>query len=278
MSDIFDEMHGKIFTDEEEKQIQIQGHEEYLRFLEDQNRGLKNAETENENDNGNGGDVLGDNYSYVVNSISQNKKPKKVSIENQDEKTKATSTLLGRKTGNLSGTGNHGANAKDNQRDKKVRSLVAYVKDIANGESIKCNAGKFDNPNIKNQFGSSFVQNMSFLNTKFYKIICYQKDFKNHENDNIIHRNKGLKNKNIIMKMLEKEKNELFVSLMKAKLYNYEEIAELIKKHLPLDENDIELNAFKDAAKSLINELESNKSRTNVFKPVDYITIEELED
>ena len=59
MSDIFDEMHGKIFTDEEEKQIQIQGHEEYLRFLEDQNRGLKNAETENENDNGNGGDVLG---------------------------------------------------------------------------------------------------------------------------------------------------------------------------------------------------------------------------
>ena len=278
MSDIFDEMHGKIFTDEEEKQIQIQGHEEYLRFLEDQNRGLKNAETENENDNGNGGDVLGDNYSYVVNSISQNKKPKKVSIENQDEKTKATSTLLGRKTGNLSGTGNHGANAKDNQRDKKVRSLVAYVKDIANGESIKCNVGKFDDPNIKDQFGSSFVQNMSFLNTKFYKIICYQKDFKNHENDNIIHRNKGLKNKNIIMKMLEKEKNELFVSLMKAKLYNYEEIAELIKKHLPLDENDKKLNAFKDAVKSLINELESNKSRTNVFKPVDYITIEELED
>lgn len=278
MSNIFDEIHGKIFTDEEEKQIQIQGHEEYLRFLEDQNRGLKNAETENENDNGNGGDVLGDNYSYVVNSISQNKKPKKVSIENQDEKTKASSTLLGRKTGNLSGTGNHGANAKDNQRDKKVRSLVAYVKDIANGESIKCNVGKFDDPNIKNQFGSSFVQNMSFLNTKFYKIICYQKDFKNHENDNIIHRNKGLKNKNIIMKMLEKEKNELFVSLMKAKLYNYEEIAELIKKHLPLDENDEKLNAFKDAVKSLINELESNKSRTNVFKPVDYITIEELED
>ena len=145
-------------------------------------------------------------------------------------------------------------------------------------ESIKCNVGKFDDPNIKNQFGSSFVQNMSFLNTKFYKIICYQKDFKNHENDNIIHRNKGLKNKNIIMKMLEKEKNELFVSLMKAKLYNYEEIAELIKKHLPLDENDKKLNAFKDAVKSLINELESNKSRTNVFKPVDYITIEELED
>lgn len=278
MSNIFDEIHGKIFTDEEEKQIQIQGHEEYLRFLEDQNRGLKNAETENENDNGNGGDVLGDNYSYVVNSISQNKKPKKVSIENQDEKTKASSTLLGRKTGNLSGTGNHGANAKDNQRDKKVRSLVAYVKDIANKESIKCNVGKFDDPNIKDQFGSSFVQNMSFLNTKFYKIICYQKDFKNHENDNIIHRNKGLKNKNIIMKMLEKEKNELFVSLMKAKLYNYEEIAELIKKHLPLDENDEKLNAFKDAVKSLINELESNKSRTNVFKPVDYITIEELED
>lgn len=116
---------------------------------------------------------------------------------------------------------------------------------------------------------------MSFLNTKFYKIICYQKDFKN---DNIIHRNKDLKNKNIIMKMLEKEKNELFVSLMKAKLYNYEEIAELIKKHLPLDENDEKLNAFKDAVKSLINELESNKSRKNVFKPVDYITIEELED
>ena len=275
MSDIFDEMHGKIFTDEEEKQIQIKGHEDYLRFIEDQNRGLSNDKTENENENGNGGDVLGDNYSYVVNSISQNKKPKKVSIENQDEKTKATSTLLGRKTGNLSGTGNHGANAKDNQRDKKVRSLVAYIKEIVNAESIKCNVGKFDDPNIKNQFGSSFVQNMSFLNTKFYKIICYQKDFKN---DNIIHRNKDLKNKNIIMKMLEKEKNELFVSLMKAKLYNYEEIAELIKKHLPLDENDIELNAFKDAVKSLINELESNKSRTNVFKPVDYITIEELED
>ena len=278
MSYIFDEIYGKIFTDEEEKQIQIKGHEDYLRFIEDQNRGLSNDKTENENENGNGGDVLGDNYSYVVNSISQNKKPKKVSIENQDEKTKATSTLLGCKTNDSSRKVKHDANAKDNQRDKKVRGIVAYIKEIVNAESIKCNVGKFDDPNIKNQFGSSFVQNMSFLNTKFYKIICYQKGFKNDENDNIIHRNKGLKNKNIIMKMLEKEKNELFVSLMKAKLYNYEEIAELIKKHLPLDENDEKLNAFKDAVKSLINELESNKSRTNVFKPVDYITIKELED
>ena len=57
MSYIFDEMHGKIFTDEEEKQIQIKGHEDYLRFIEDQNRGLSNDKTENENENGNGGDV-----------------------------------------------------------------------------------------------------------------------------------------------------------------------------------------------------------------------------
>ncbi len=122
---------------------------------------------------------------------------------------------------------------------------------------------------------------MSFLITKFYKIICFQKKFKNDENNNIIHRDKGLKNKNIIMQMLEKEKNELFVYLMKAKLFYYEQILEEIKKHLSLDENDEEkLNAFKDNVKSLIKEIEREmkNARKKDFKQVDYITIEELED
>ena len=122
---------------------------------------------------------------------------------------------------------------------------------------------------------------MSFLITKFYKIICFQKKFKNDENNNIIHRDKGLKNKNIIMQMLEKENNELFVYLMKAKLFYYEQILEEIKKHLSLDENDEEkLNAFKDNVKSLIKEIEREmkNARKKDFKQVDYITIEELED
>ena len=83
------------------------------------------------------------------------------------------------------------------------------------------------------------------------------------------------------MQMHEKEKNELFVYLMKAKLFYYEQILEEIKKHLSLDENDEEkLNAFKDNVKSLIKEIEREmkNARKKDFKQVDYITIEELED
>ena len=275
---VFEELHGSIFIDEEKRQID----EAITKYLEEKNKALNNVktetETEAENENENGGDVLGDNFSYT---ISKNKKSIKLSVQNLDEKTKHTSTLIGRKTKELTGTGKHGSDEKDNQRDKKARNIASYIKGIANDESIKCNVGKFDDPNIKKQFGSSFAQNMSFLNTKFYKIICFQKDFKVDENDNIIHRDKGLKNKNIIMQMLKKEKNELFVYLMKANLSNYEEIGEEIKKHLPLDENDEEkLNFFKDNAKSLIEEIKSEmkKARKNEFKPVDYITIKDLED
>ena len=274
---VFEELHGSIFIDEEKRQID----EAYTKYLEEKNKALNNAKTETETEAENGGDVLGDNFSYTMNSISKNKKSIKLSVQNLDEKTKDTSTLIGRKTKELTGTGKHGSDEKDNQRDKKTRNIVSYVKEIANKECIKCNVGKFDDPNIKKQYGSSFAQNMSFFNTKFYKIICFQKEFKDDENDNIIHRDKGLKNKNIIMQMLKKEKNELFVYLMKANLSNYEEIGEEIKKHLPLDENDEEkLNVFKDNAKSLIEEIKSEmkKSRKNGFKPVDYITIKELED
>jgi len=273
---VFEELHGSIFIDEEKREID----EAYAKYLEEKKKNAK-AETETEAENENGGDVLGDNFSNTVNSISKNKKSIKLSVQNLDEKTKDTSTLIGRKTKELTGTGKHGSDGKDNQRDKKTRNIVSYVKGIANAESIKCNVGKFDDPNIKKQFGSSFAQNMSFLNTKFYKIICFQKDFKVDENDNIIHRDKGLKNKNIIIQMLKKEKNELFVYLMKVNLSNYEEIGEEIKKHLPLDENDEEkLNFFKDNAKSLIEEIKSEmkKARKNEFKPVDYITIKDLED
>ena len=276
---VFREIYGEIFTEKEERQIA----EDYKKFLEMQNKVLSNAQTETETEikNYNGGDALGDNFANTVMSINQNKKLTKISVQNLDEKTKDTSTLIGRKTKEYSGTGKHGSDGKDNKRDKKARKIVSYVKDIANEESIKCKVGKFDNPNIKMQYGSSFAQNMSFLKTKFYKILCFRNNFKDDKNDNIIHRDKCLKNKNIIMQMLEKENNELFVYLMKANLSDYELIGEEIKKHLTLNEEDEKkLTVFKDNAKSLIEEIKSEmkKIRKNEFKPVDYITIEELED
>ena len=80
--------------------------------------------------------------------------------------------------------------------------------------------------------------------------------------------------------MLRKEDKKFFVSLMKVKLSDYEEIGEIIKKHLSLDDNDAKLKAFKDNVKSLINEIESNlkKARKTDNKNIDYITIEDLED
>ena len=267
---VFEEIHGNIFTSEEEKKIS----KEYSRFLEKYNKKLSNTETEVDNE----GDILEFDNSDFLSSICKNKINEKNFLQKQNEITKDSTTLLGRKTKNLTGTGTHGADAKDNQRDRKVQHSVAYLRELANNECTKYNVGTFDEPNIKDQFGSSFVQNKSFLDTKLYKILCFQKDFKN---DTITkHRNKCLKNRNIIIQMLKKEDKKFFVSLMKVKLSDYEEIGEIIKKHLSLDENDAKLKAFKDNVKSLINEIESNlkKARKKDNKNIDYITIEELED
>jgi hypothetical protein len=266
----FKEIHGDLFTEEQEKQFM----EEYIKLEEEKNERLDNAQTENDNE----GDILGDNYSTIVNSINKNKIPKKIKIQNQEEKTKDTSTLIGRKTKDSTRPSKHGADAEDNKRDKKIRSAVSYLKEKADGECKKCNVETFKHPNIKDQFGSSFVQNKFMLSTKLYKIICFQKEFK--KDTNVIHKDKGLINKNIIMQMLEKENNEFFIYLMKANLSDYEEIGEKIKTHLSLDENDEKLNAFKDTLKSLINQIEEKmvSVKKNEFKPVNYITIEELED
>ena len=272
---VFEEIYGNIFTSEEEKIIS----KEYSRFLEEQKRIISNTETENDNDNDNdnGGDILGGNFSNIANSICENKTSKNMLIQNQEEKTKETSTFIGRKTKDLSGTGTHGSEAKDNQRDKKIRSSVSYLREIASNECTKCNVETFEMPTIKKQYGSSFVQNMSFFDTKFYKILCFQNEFKD---DGKIHKDKSLINKNIIMKMLEKEKNELFIYLMKAKLSDYEEIGEKIKKYLSLDEKDAKLNAFKYNIEALINEIKTKMIdvRKKEIKTVNYITIKELED
>ena len=266
---VFEESHGSIFISTEEKKIS----EKYSRFLEEYTKKLSNTEDEIDNED----DILDDNNSELLTSICKNKTHEKILVKKQNEITKDSSTFLGRKTKNLTGTGTHGAEAKDNQRDRKIQSSVAYLREIANDECTKSNVGTFDEPNIKDQFGSSFVQNKSFLNTRLYKILCFQKEFKN---DNTNHRNKCLKNKNIIMQMLGKEKNEFFVFLMKAKLLEYEEICEKIKTYLSLDENDEKLIDFKYKVKSLTNEIESKlkDARKKENKNIDYITIEELED
>ena len=265
----FEEIFGSIFTSEEENNFS----KEYSRYLEEQIKIISKTETENDN----GGDILGENYSNIANSICENKTSKNMLIQNQEEKTKETSTFIGRKTKDLSGTGTHGSEAEDNQRDKKIRYSVTYLREIASDECTKCNVETFEEPNIKKQYGSSFVQNMSFLDTKFYKILCFQNEFKD---DGKIHKDKSLINKNIIMKMLEKEKNELFVYLMKAKLSDYEEIGEKIKTHLSLDEKDEKLNAFKNSVRTLISgiKIKMKDVRKKEIKKVNYITIKELED
>jgi hypothetical protein len=73
---VFEEIYGSIFTSEEEKNFS----KEYSRFLEDQIRIISNTETENDN----GGDILGDNFSNIANSISENKTSKNIFIQNQD--------------------------------------------------------------------------------------------------------------------------------------------------------------------------------------------------
>ena len=240
---------------------------------------LNDINLKNETDTPTINDILPDSYSNALSSNRNNKTSEKILIKEQNEKTKDTTTkTLGRKTKGSTEKGKHDSNSDDNQRDKRIRSLVAYLREIASIECTKCNVGIFEEPNIKKQYGSSFLQNMSFINTKLYKILCFQEDFKD---DNISHRNKSLKNKTIIMQMLGKEKNDLFVFLMKAKLSEYEEIGENIKKHLSLDENDEKkLIDFKDNVKSLIIDLESKMkdSRARESKKINYITIKELED
>lgn len=263
---VFEKEYGKIFISDEEKKIS----EEYSKFLENIKK-LNYTEIDNR------GDILDDNNSELITLICKNKTSKQILIQKQNEITKDSTTFLGRKTKDCTGTGKHGAEAKDNQRDRKIQSSVAYLRQIASDECTKCNVDIFEEPNIKSQFGSNFVQNLSFLNTKFYKILCFQKDFKD---DFANHRNKRLKNRNIIMQMLGKENNEFFVYLMKAKLSDYEEIGEKIKEHLSLKENDEKLNDFKNKVKSLITEIKSNlnKARNKENKKIDYITIDNLED
>ena len=67
---------------------------------------------------------------------------------------------------------------------------------------------------------------------------------------------------------------------MKAKLSDYEEIAEKIKTLLSLDEKDVKLNAFKYNIEALINEIKTKMIdvRKKEIKTVNYITIKELED
>lgn len=264
---VFVEINGKIFTSEEEKIIS----KEYSKFLEN-NKKLNYTESEIDNR----GDILDDNNSELITSICKNKTSNQILTKKSNEITR-DSTTLGRKTKSFTGTVKHGADSEDNQRDRKIQSVVAYLREISNDECKKFNVDAFEEPNIKSQYGSSFVQNISFLNTKFYKILCFQKNFKN---DNINHRNKSLKNRNIIIQMLSKENNEFFIYLMKSKLSDYEEIGERIKTSLFLKENDEKLIDFKDKVKSLITELKSklNKARNKENKKIDYITIEELED
>ena len=223
---VFEEINGNIFTSEEEKAVK-----EYGRFLEKKNTILSNTDAEIDNEE----DILDDKTYKIVNSNCKSKTFEKVSITNQNERTKDTTKKLGRKTKDLTGTGIHGGEADDNQRDAKAQFSVKYLRELANEECKNCNIRTFEEPNIKQQYGSTFRQNISFLKTKLYKILCFQRNF----NDGKIHTDKGSINRNIIMKMLGKEKNEFFVSLMKVKLMDYKEIEQLIKKnHLFLIEND----------------------------------------
>lgn len=264
---VFRELYGNIFILEEEKLLS----NEYLKYLENS---TQTSKTEAEIDNK--GDILGYSDWQFITSLCKNKISRQKLIIKQYEKTKDTSTFLGRKIKELTGTGDHGGDAEDNQRDRKAEFSVRYLREIASDECKKFNVDIFEEPNIKNQYGSSFVQNMSFLKTKLYKILCFQNDFKD---DSSKHRNKSAKNRNIIMKMLEKEKNEFFISLMKATLYDYEKIGGIIRNHLSLDEKDEKLIEFKDKAASLINEIESKlkKARKKENKIINYITIEQLD-
>jgi hypothetical protein len=268
---VFEEINGSIFTSEEEKAVK-----EYKRFLEKKNTILSNTDAEIDTEE----DILDDKTYRVVNSNCKSKTFEKVLITSQNEITKDTSKKLGRKTKDLTGTGIHGGEADDNQRDSKVYFSVKYLRELASEECKNCKINTLEEPNIKQQYGSSFHQNLSFLNTKLYKILCFQRNF----NDDKIHKDKGSINKNIIMQMLGKKNNGFFVSLMKVKLMDYKEIEQLIKKnHLFLIENDKKkLITFISKIKSLIDDLNTKKKKARKdktkIKKIDYITIEELED
>ena len=114
---VFDEIYGDIFISQEKEIIS----KEFSRFLENNK---KSSNTEAEVDNG--GDILPDNYSNALSSNRNNKASEKILIKEQNEKTKDTTTkTLGRKTKGSTEKGKHGSNSDDNQRDKRIRSLVA---------------------------------------------------------------------------------------------------------------------------------------------------------
>ena len=265
---VFEEIHGKIFVSEEEKDM-----EEYARFLGKNNIALSNTEAVVDKEE----DILDNNTYKVVNSNCKSKTFEKILFANQNEKTKDTSKQLGRKVKELTGTGYHGNKIDDNQRDSKARFSVKYLRELASDECTKCNVDIFKEPNIKQQYGSRFTQNFSFLNTRLYKILCFQRYF----NDGKKHRDAGLKNKKIIMEMLGKENNEFFVALMKVKLMDYEKIEQIIRMNLILEENDEKLITFKNIIKSLINDIKhkfDDARKDDEIKKIDYITIEELDD
>ena len=86
---VFEEIHGKIFTSKEEKKIS----KEYSRFLEKYNKKLSATESEVDNE----GDILEFNDSEFLISICKNKTHEKILMQKQNEITKDSTTLLGRK-------------------------------------------------------------------------------------------------------------------------------------------------------------------------------------
>lgn len=72
---VFEEIHGNIFTSEEEKKIS----KEYSRFLEKYNKKLSNTETEVDNE----GDILEFDNSDFLSSICKKKLMKKIFYKNK---------------------------------------------------------------------------------------------------------------------------------------------------------------------------------------------------
>ena len=284
----FKKLFGKYrFIEQELKFIENQKFDDYFQFIDNINSTQRteiNRNNEKNEKNHNfkeeeEDDELGDNQFQInIGSNTQSRPDKNIDYinENTITQTKNTSNKsLGRKKLMFTGTGVHGADSKDNQRDKAIRNLIDFIRNKCNLQCKKY--GELQETNLIQQFGSNNSQKLNFVKTKFYKIFCYNTIYE----DNKKHRDKASKNEAIIRKMIE-EKNELFIALMKSSLNDYEKIVELISAHFNLEENDEMLDDFKNKAQNLITYLElegkKNKRKNIIEKTINYIIIKELEE
>ena len=168
-------------------------------------------DTENRNEND---DIPKDSKNQ--NTLKNKKNNISIKLEKQ-EKGKVKSSYIGkkrgRKTNNSTEIGSHTSDSDDNKRRKHWRTFLKKIIKCVNELCKK--AGELKATNFIDQFGSSSVQNSDFTKLKIYKYFIFIKNKKKKGKKERKGGEIGQKNKEIIIKMVNEENNDVFKALMK---------------------------------------------------------------